>query len=104
MSSGVIDIKLSDHLPDGVRQLAGILKEGLSKGAIQPFAGPIRDQAGAVRLNAGEEFAPEAIMRMNWLREGVIGSIPKLDELMPAARETTRLLALPEEEAIPAES
>ena len=104
MSSGVIDIKLSDHLPDGVRQLAGILKEGLSKGAIQPFAGPIRDQAGAVRLNAGEQFAPEAIMRMNWLREGVIGSIPKLDELMPAARETTRLLALPEEEAIPAES
>ena len=39
-------------------------------------------------------------MRMNWLREGIIGSIPKLDELMPAARETTRLLALPEDEGI----
>ena len=99
MSSGVIDVKLSDHLPDGVRQLAGILKEGLVKGTVQPFTGPIRDQEDTLRLNAGETFTPDELMRMNWLREGVIGSIPKLDELMPAARETTRLLALPEEEA-----
>ena len=34
-------------------------------------------------------------MRMNWLAENVIGQIPVLDELMPMARETTQLLALP---------
>ena len=99
MSSGVIDVKLSEDLPDGVRQLATILKDGLTRGDIQPFAGPIRDQSGAERLPSGGSFTPDELMQMNWLREGVIGSVPKLDELMPAARETTRLLSLPEESA-----
>ena len=98
MSSGVIDVKLSENLPEGVHQLADILKGGLIRGDVKLFTGPIRDQAGTVRLDAGGTFAPDELMRMNWLREGVIGTIPKLDELMPAARETTRLLALPEEE------
>lgn len=97
MSSGVIDVQLSDQLPDGVRQLAGILKTGIVSGAIQPFAGPIRDQTGSVRLREGETFSTDEVMNMSWLREGVIGCIPDLDDLMPAARETTRLLALRKE-------
>ncbi|MBR5345641.1 MAG: BMP family ABC transporter substrate-binding protein [Clostridia bacterium] len=100
MSSGVIDVKLAESLPDGVWQLADILKDGLVHGTVQPFTGPIRDQEGILRLPAEGTFTPDELMRMNWLREGIIGSIPKLEELMPAARETTRLLALPEDEGI----
>ena len=96
MSSGVIDVRFADALPDGVRQLGEILRKGLIDGTIDPFGGGIRDQQGKVRLEKGAAFTVEELMRMNWLCDSVIGRIPKLEELMPSARETTRLLALPE--------
>ncbi len=101
MSSGVIDVKLSDHLPDGVRQLADILRDSMTRGIIHPFVGPVRDRNGKVRIEENQVLSAEELMRMNWLREGVIGSIPGLQELMPTARETTRLLALPEDDPQP---
>jgi hypothetical protein len=33
-------------------------------------------------------------MRMNWFLDSVIGRIPTVDELMPMARETTKLLGV----------
>ena len=103
MSSGVIDVKLSEILPPGVRQLAGILKTGLTDGSIQPFEGPVLDQNGAERISAGETLSAEALMQMNWLSDHVVGAIPRIGDLMPAAQETARLLALPEDKPVPAE-
>ena len=101
MSSGVIDIELSEVVPDGVRQLADILRDGIRAGSIHPFHACLVDQSGNVRLKRGVEPTPEEIMRMNWLAENVIGRIPVLDELMPMARETTQLLALPADKPKP---
>ena len=95
MSGGVIDIELSEVVPEGVQQLADILRDGIKAGSIHPFHGCLVDQAGKVRLKRGVEPAPEEIMRMNWLAENNNGRIPALEELMPMARETTELLALP---------
>ena len=95
MSGGVIDIELSEVVPEGVQQLAGILRDGIKAGSIHPFHGTLVDQEGKVRLKRGVMPTPEEIMRMNWLAENVIGRIPVVDELMPMARETTELLALP---------
>ena len=97
MSSGVIDVELAQTLPDGVRQLAGILKEGIIRGSIQPFAGRMTDQEGVVRSEENTLFSPEDLMQMNFLCDNVVGHIPTVSELLPMARETTRLLALPEE-------
>ncbi len=97
MSSGVIDIRLAAIIPEGVRQLAGILKEGIRSGAMNPFQSEIRDQAGELRAPRDADFTPEQLMRMNWLCDNVVGRIPRYDELMPMSRETTRLLALPED-------
>ena len=36
-------------------------------------------------------------MRMNWLCDNVIGRIPPVEELLPMSRETTKLLALPQD-------
>lgn len=103
MSSGVIDVKLAEILPPGVRQLADILKKGLTAGGIQPFAGPVCDQNGVERLKAGEEISAESLMQMNWLCDRVLGSIPRIDDLMPSAQETARLLALPEDKPAPSQ-
>ena len=97
MSSGVIDIRLAAIIPEGVRQLAGILKEGIRSGALNPFQSEILDQSGELRAARDADFTPEQLMRMNWLCDNVVGRIPGFDELMPMSKETTRLLALPED-------
>ncbi|MBQ6173031.1 MAG: hypothetical protein IJK28_00240 [Clostridia bacterium] len=102
LSSGVIDVAMSDAVPEGVRHLAEILKRGLADGSIHPFDGQVLDQQGRVRSERDSSFSVEEMMQMNWLCDSVIGHIPRLDELMPAARETTRLLALTEDKPEPA--
>ena len=97
MNSGVIDVRLSEDLPAGIVQLADILKRGLCDGSIQPFRCRMLDQEGNVRNEVDSWLPPEEIMRMNWLCDNVIGSIPQADELMAMSRETTQLLSLDRE-------
>ena len=94
MRSGVIDVKLAESLPDGARQLAGILKEGLISGSVQPFLTRLVDQSGRERNDGTTFLTMEEIMRMDWLCDNVEGHIPALSELLPMSRETTRLLSL----------
>lgn len=94
MDSGVIDVQLSDRLPDGVRSLAELLKRSLSEGRLDPFRSRIVDQNGVLRSSGEEGLSPEALMRMDWLCQNVDGAIPGFDELLPSAREMVRLLGL----------
>lgn len=94
MNSGVIDVIYPDTLPAGVKQLADILKNDLKNGAIQVFRCVMKDQEGRVRNDGEKWMNPEDIMRMNWFLDSVIGRIPTVDELMPMARETTKLLGV----------
>lgn len=94
LDSGVIDVQLSDELPDGVRALAELLKSGLAKGEIDPFRGRISDQNGVLRCDGKTGLSPEAISKMDWLCDNVDGTIPGFDELLPGAREMVRLLGL----------
>ena len=103
MSSGVINIELANTLPDGVRQLANILKDGLTRNTVHPFQGTITDQEGNIRVDPETNLTPEDLMQMNWLCENVEGRIPTMDELLPMSRETTELLALPQKETAPVE-
>jgi hypothetical protein len=103
MSSGVINIELANTLPDGVRQLANILKDGLIRNTVHPFQGTITDQEGNIRVDPETNLTPEDLMQMNWLCENVEGRIPTMDELLPMSRETTELLALPQKETAPVE-
>ncbi len=41
------------------------------------FAGPLRDQDGKVRAEAGSNLPDQEIFGMNWLVEGLSGSLPK---------------------------
>jgi simple sugar transport system substrate-binding protein len=48
------------------------IKAALIDGSLNPFAGPIKDQTGAVRVPAGTVMADEDVLKMTWMVEGVV--------------------------------
>jgi len=91
MSSRAIDVLLSPELPSGVVQLVNILRKGVAEETILPFQQPILSQDGTVRSDGEKWFSPQEIMRMDWLCEGVDGTIPAYEELLPMSRALVRL-------------
>jgi hypothetical protein len=94
MDSGVIDVKLSDRLPDGVRCMADILRDGLRRGIIDPFARPITAQDGTVKNDGSRTFTPDELLHMDWLCSNVEGVIPSFDEIEPFAHPIVRELGI----------
>jgi simple sugar transport system substrate-binding protein len=52
-------------------------KAALTAGTFNPFAGPIKDQTGAVKYAAGTVVPAKDLASMNFYVQGVDGSIPK---------------------------
>lgn len=97
MDSGVIDVNLSDKLPEGVRSLANMLSVGIRIGKIDPFARKIIAQDGTVK-NTGSGFALDELLHMDWLCDNVIGSIPEFSEILPMSQAMVRELGIYKEE------
>lgn len=95
MDSGVIDIDLSEKLPEGVRMLAKLLSTGIGGKNIDPFARKIIAQNGAVK-NAGADttFTLDELVHMDWLCDNVIGSIPAFEEILPMSEAMVRELGI----------
>ena len=102
MDTGVIDVKLSDKLPEGIKTLAEVLRSGLRGGTIDPFLRQIRAQDGTIKNDGTRSFTPDEILHMDWLCENVEGSIPGFDEILPISRAMVRALGVYRDE-IPAE-
>lgn len=106
MNSRSIDILLAEELPAGVRQLAGILRQGIVEGTIAPFSRPLRDQQGNQRNDGTRALSIEEILHMDWLCDCVDGAIPGYEELLPKARPIVRIQGVyrdqipPEKEAL----
>ena len=94
MSSGVVDVRLADTVPSGQRKLAEILQRDIREGRLHPFDQPITDQNGVAHTPEEQWLNPESLMRMNWLCDSVIGTIPSPDEVLARSQETTKLLSL----------
>ncbi len=88
MSSGVVDVICSQNLPIGTKRLVDLLKDTISRGEFNPFSGPLYSQTGHVRSQAewGDSLTPEQIVKMDWLAENVVGSIPEEYELTENAK------------------
>jgi hypothetical protein len=95
MSSGVVDVALAEDLPEGIRVMANILKDGIVSGTLDPFKRKILDQQGNVRNDGTKVFTPTELMHIDWLCENVVGEFPKYQQIQPIARPMVDILGIP---------
>jgi basic membrane protein A and related proteins len=73
----VVMAPFNPAIPEPVRAEAGKVEADIKSGALHPFAGPFKNQAGEVVVPAGQSATDEQILSMNYYVEGVQGSLPK---------------------------
>jgi basic membrane protein A and related proteins len=64
-------------VPKSVQQEVLARQSDIATGKVLPFAGPIRDNQGKLVVAKGHSLSDPQILSMNYLVEGVQGSIPK---------------------------
>lgn len=94
MDSGVIDVQLAEHLPQGLRTLADQLRKNLQNGTLNPFDRPIYDNTGILRNPDGRAFTPQQLLHMDWLCDNVIGQIPPFERILPYSQAMVRELGV----------
>jgi len=76
MKDGMVQlIAIDPALPADIRKSVETRRAEIVAGRFKPFAAPLRDNAGTLRLDAGA-LDDSAIATMNWLVEGVVGTLP----------------------------
>lgn len=74
---GAIDLSpFGPAVPTDVRRLVEKKKKEIIEGKLQVFAGPLRDQKGKEILPEGQVLSEQKAFGMNFLLEGVVGSLP----------------------------
>ena len=63
--------------PKHVRAVVDHAKSLIKTGKLHPFAGPIKDQSGKVKVPAGTVMSDGEMLGMKWYVEGVQGKLPK---------------------------
>ncbi len=62
---------------DDVKKAVSDATEAIRNGKLHPFAGPVKDQDGKVRIPAGKTMSDKDLSSMSWYVEGVDGKLPK---------------------------
>lgn len=104
MSSGAIDVFISDKLPAGIQRLVNLVKKAITENEFKPFTGPIYGQDGTCKVEAEQFLLPDEIIKADWMPDNVFGKIPKVSELDPKFRDFAKWHTIfgIEEEAGPA--
>ena len=77
IASGMVDVDaIAPAVPADVRAGLAAERAAIVAGKLVPFAAPLRDNAGALRLARGA-LDDAQIKTMDWLVEGVVGGVPK---------------------------
>lgn len=61
-------------VPDRVGWAVKAAKQAIISGQLNPFQGPIRDNRGTLRVEAGRVLSPDDYGRTDWFAEGIVGS------------------------------
>ena len=56
---------------------SGLVGRAIIDGKLIPFAGPLKDNAGATQIGPGAALTHEQLMAINWYVDGVDGSVPQ---------------------------
>lgn len=68
---------LNPAIPDQYRALIVRRYEEMKEMLFEPFTGPIKDQDGNVKLQAGQRATHDDLWGMDWLVEGITTKMPK---------------------------
>ena len=101
MDSGVIDVTMTELVPEGTRTLAAALMNEIRSGALRPFRRELIGQDGAVKNDGSRDLSSREILTMDYLSDVVEGTIPAYEELLPMSRSLVRELGLHPEDLPP---
>jgi len=77
MASGIVGLApYGAMVPQNVRDETETAKVRIISGEWDVFYGPIKDQAGNVKIADGEKMSDADMLAFNWFVEGVLGEIP----------------------------
>ena len=75
LEKGIVNLSpIGSMVPADVKAKVLKTKDGIAAGDIKVFTGPIKDQAGTVRLASGAVAPDNELLGMTWFVEGVIGT------------------------------
>ncbi len=77
LKEGTVELPISDLVPAPVKAEAEQLIADIKSGALQPFTGPIKDQAGVEKIPAGVSATNAELASMNYYVEGMKAEMPK---------------------------
>ncbi len=81
ISSGILDLIMSQSLPHGITTLTEVMKQQIYRDYFNPFTGELTIQGGLTRGTAGKIMTPEEIITQDYLVRAVTGIIPTWDQL-----------------------
>ncbi|MEC9387983.1 MAG: BMP family ABC transporter substrate-binding protein [Pseudomonadota bacterium] len=70
-------IGLSDRLSEDQSAAVNQVIDAISAGELHPFTGPLKDQAGELKVADGVTMTEQELAGMNWFVEGVGATLPK---------------------------
>jgi len=73
----VVLMPLNKSVPADVARLFDEKKRDIVDGKLVPFAGPLKDNTGVVKVAAGSALSDAQLMAINWYVDGVDASIPQ---------------------------
>jgi basic membrane protein A len=73
----VVLTPLNTSIPSELAKTVEDRKQAIATGKLLPFAGPLKDNAGAVKVAAGTVLTDQQLMSIDWYVEGVEGAVPK---------------------------
>ncbi|MEP7287399.1 MAG: BMP family ABC transporter substrate-binding protein [Chloroflexota bacterium] len=75
---GIVDLApFGPSVPQDVQDIVNKAKADIIAGTLFPFTGPIKDQDGNIVIKDGEKPDTATLEQMDYLVEGVVGTIPK---------------------------
>ena len=78
MHEGMIELSpLNAAIPADVVKLFETKKKAIYDGTTHTFGGPLKDNAGNVKVAAGQVLPEKELWSLTWYAEGVEGSVPK---------------------------
>ncbi len=84
MDTGIVDVMYSNrNMSTPAKQLINSVRKSIIRNEFNIFEGPIHDQEGLLKIEAGEKATYDQIITMDWFVKGIQGEMPKIKDLSP---------------------